>query len=397
MKKIIIIGPAHPLRGGLATFDQRLAKEFIEQGNDCAICSFSLQYPGFLFPGKTQYTDEPPPAGLKITSAINSINPLNWIKVGNRIKKEKPDVIVVRYWLPFMGPALGTILRRIRRNHHTRIICIADNIIPHEHRPGDKAFTKYFLRSCDAFITMSQKVMNDLKKFIRTDTAGEKDKAARLVPHPLYDNFGMPVSKSDARGKLKINNDEQIILFFGFIRKYKGLDILLDAMKILRDNPCLTDTTGQAKTDVSNLKLLIAGEFYEDEAHYQQQIEKLGIRDMLILRTDFIPDSEVKFYLCAADAVIQPYRNATQSGVTPLAYYFEKPMIVTNVGGLPTLVPHEKSGLVAEANAQSLADAIKRFYQLGENYFLPHLRSEKQKYSWGNLVEAVFKLANREK
>ena len=374
MQKIIIVGSAHPLRGGgLSTFNQRLAKEFNDGGDNCSIYSFSLQYPSFLFPGKTQYTDEPAPENLKIFSVINSVNPLNWIRVGNRIRKERPDIVVVRYWLPFMAPALGTILRRIKKNKHTRIICIADNIIPHEHRPGDKAFTNFFVKRCDGFITMSEQVMNDLLKFVR-------DKPVKLVPHPLYDNFGEIISKIEAREKLKIKTDELIILFFGFIRKYKGLDILLDAMKIIKEN---------TKSQISNLKLLVAGEFYDDEKSYLQQINRLGINDDVILRTDFIPDSEVKYYLCAADAVIQPYRNATQSGVTPLAYYFEKPMIVTNVGGLPSLVPNEKAGLVTEPTAQSIANAILRFYQLGENYFLPHLRSEKQKYSWSNLTNAI--------
>jgi len=374
MQKIIIVGSAHPLRGGgLSTFNQRLAKEFNDSGDNCSIYSFSLQYPSFLFPGKTQYTDEPAPENLKIFSVINSVNPLNWIRVGNRIRKERPDIVVVRYWLPLMAPALGTIIRRIKKNKHTRIICIADNIIPHEHRPGDKAFTNFFVKRCDGFITMSEQVMNDLLKFVR-------DKPVKLVPHPLYDNFGEIISKIEAREKLKIKTDELIILFFGFIRKYKGLDILLDAMKIIKEN---------TKPQISNLKLLVAGEFYDDEKPYLQQINRLGINDDVILRTDFIPDSEVKYYLCAADAVIQPYRNATQSGVTPLAYYFEKPMIVTNVGGLPSLVPNEKAGLVTEPTAHSIANAILRFYQLGENYFLPHLRSEKQKYSWSNLTNAI--------
>jgi glycosyltransferase involved in cell wall biosynthesis len=277
-----------------------------------------------------------------------------------------------------MGPALGTILKKVRKNKHTKVVCIADNIIPHEHRPGDNVFTKYFLKRCDAFITMSEKVMNDLRKFVPTE------KPAKLVQHPLYDNFGEIIPKTEAREKLKLKPDELIILFFGFIRRYKGLDILLDAMKILKENP---------KSQISNLKLLVAGEFYEDEKPYVEQINRLGINDEVILRTDFIPDSEVKYYLCAADAVIQPYRNATQSGVTPLAYYFEKPMIVTNVGGLPSLVPNEKAGLVTEPTGQSIANAILRFYQLGEDYFLPHLRSEKQKYSWSNLVDAITQLA----
>jgi len=377
MSRIIIIGPAHPLRGGLATFNQRLAKEFTDTGHDCSIYSFSLQYPSFLFPGKTQYSGEPAPESITIHTVINSINPLNWIKVGNQLKKEKPDIIVVRYWLPFMGPALGTILRRVKKNNHTKIICIADNIIPHEKRAGDKAFTKYFLKSCDAFITMSEKVMSDLRIF-------EKDKSAHLVQHPLYDNFGPIISKNIARNHLGIPENEKIILFFGFIRKYKGLDLLLEAMHILQQ-PNL-------KPQTSNLKLLIAGEFYEDEKQYHDQIEKLGIRDQLILKTDFISDSEVQFYLCAADAVIQPYRNATQSGVTPLAYHFEKPMVVTNVGGLASLVPDGKCGLVVEPNPAAIAGGILKFYQLGENYFIPHLRTEKQKYSWENMKNSIMEL-----
>jgi glycosyltransferase involved in cell wall biosynthesis len=371
MARVVIIGPAHPLRGGLATFNQRLAKEFIDSGYDCSIYSFSLQYPSFLFPGKTQYTDEPAPAGLTIHSVINSVNPFNWIKLGNRLKKERPDIIVVRYWLPFMGPALGTILRRARKNKHTRIICIADNVLPHEKRPGDKSFTKYFLKSCNAFVTMSEKVLTDLRSF-------EKTKPAMLVHHPLYDAFGDSISKTDARQHLGLKESERIVLFFGFIRKYKGLDILLDAMSHLK---------------CSSIKLLVAGEFYEDEKPYREQIGRLGISDQLILRTDFIPDSEVRYYLCAADAVIQPYRNATQSGVTPLAYHYEKPMIVTDVGGLPALVPDEKAGLVVKPDPQSIAAGILRFYQLGEDYFIPHLRSEKQKYSWGNLVSTIEELA----
>ena len=387
MSKIIIIGPAHPLRGGLATFNQRLAKEFIANGDDCSIYSFSLQYPSFLFPGKTQYTSDPPPAGIKIISAINSVNPFNWLRVGNRLQKERPDIIVVRFWLPFMGPALGTILRRVKKNHHTKVVCIADNIIPHEHRLGDTSFTNYFLKSCDAFITMSEKVMRDLRKF-------ERNKPAKLVQHPLYDTFGEPVSKSEAREKLKINSEELVILFFGFIRKYKGLDILLESMKFLKENPIPIATGAEHQSrSIPGVKLLIAGEFYEDEKPYQEQIDRLGLRNNLILKTDFIPDNQVKYYLCAADAVVQPYRNATQSGVTPLAYYFEKPMIVTNVGGLPSLVPHEKAGLVAEPNAESIAAAIERFYQLGENYFLPHLRSEKWKYSWRSLADAIIELS----
>lgn len=372
-KKIIIIGPAHPLRGGgMTTFNERLAKQFQDEGHQVIIYSFSLQYPGFLFPGKTQFTDEPAPAGLDIRTRINSVNPFNWLRVGREIKKLRPDIVVVRYWLPFMGPCLGTILRLIKKNKHSRIICIADNILPHEKRVGDKPFTRYFIKPVDAFITMSEKVMNDLRSFTGI-------KPARLVPHPLYDNFGEKVSKEEAREKLKMKNEESIILFFGFIRKYKGLDILLNAMKLLQN----------LKPQTSNIKLLIAGEFYEDRKTYDELISRLGIRDRLIMQTRFIRNEEIRYFMCAADVVVQPYRNATQSGVTPLAYHFEVPMIVTNVGGLPSMVPDNKAGLVAEPTAESLAEKITAYFEKGENYFIPGLLEEKKKLSWTKMVESI--------
>jgi glycosyltransferase involved in cell wall biosynthesis len=373
MARVLIIGPGHPLRGGLASFNQRLAREFIDAGHPCEIYSFSLQYPGFLFPGTTQYSSEPAPENLVIHSAINSINPFNWMKVGNRLRKLKPDLIVVRYWLPFMGPALGTILRRVKKNRHTRVLCIADNIIPHEKRPGDKVFTKYFLKPCDAFITMSRKVMNDLVAF-------NNKKPALQVPHPLYDNFGEPLLQEEARTKLGIAPDQKLLLFFGFIRKYKGLDILLEAMA----DPRIRE---------QGIKLMVAGEFYEEEKPYRDQIRHLGIEDLLFLHTDFIPDSEVRYYLSAADAVVQPYRNATQSGVTPLAYHFEVPMLVTNVGGLPDLVPHNKVGLIVEPDPSSIAQGILDFFTRGRSAFLPYLREEKQKYSWSRMRESILETA----
>lgn len=372
-QRIVIIGPAHPLRGGLATFNQRLATAFNSGGDHCTIVSFSLQYPSLLFPGKTQYATDAAPEGLTIEPLINSVDPYSWLKVGHYLRKLKPDLIVVRYWIPFMGPALGTVLRLVKRNKHTKIICIADNIIPHERRPGDNTFTRYFLKACDGFVTMSDKVLADLRKF-------ERSKPAQLVQHPLYDNFGTIVTKEAARAHLGLNNNDKIILFFGFIRKYKGLDLLLQAM---------TD----AELQKQNIKLLIAGEFYEDERDYLQIIKRERLEEAIILRNHFIADNDVKWYLCAADAVIQPYRAATQSGVTPLAYYFEKPMVVTNVGGLPDLVPHLKCGIVCEPQPAAIAAAIVRFYKLGEAYFIPHLQTEKLKYSWTNLVTAIKELA----
>ncbi len=373
--KITIIGPAYPLRGGLATFNHRLAQEFITLGHECNIWSYSLQYPTFLFPGKTQYSDDAPPKDLNIFTKINSISPFNWIFVGNTLRKQQPDIVIVRYWLPFMGPALGTILRLIKRNKKIKIICIADNIIPHEKRIGDKIFTQYFLKPCDAFITMSQKVMDDLKKF-------KTNKDALIVEHPLYDNFGKIVAKEDARKYLNLPINDKFILFFGFIRNYKGLDLLISAMNELK------------KKDVA-IKLIIAGEFYEDASPYLQQINKFELEENILLHTHFINDNEVKYYLSAADCIVQPYKNATQSGVTPLAYYFEKPMIVTNVGGLPALVPNEKCGIVVESNPTDIAFGIEQFYKIGEAHFLPYIKEQKEKFSWKNIVHSVVSLANK--
>lgn len=373
-KKIILLGPAYPLRGGgMTSFNERLARAFQQNGHTVTIYTFSLQYPGFLFPGTSQYSTEAAPKDLNIKVVINSINPFNWIKIGNRIRKERPDIIVVRYWIPFMGPCFGTVLRIAKKNKYSKIVCIADNIIPHEKRFGDKPFTKYFIKPVDAFITMSKKVLIDLQTFTTA-------KPAKYVAHPLYDNFGEKISKQQARKNLAIENDQKIILFFGFIRKYKGLDILLDAMAILK--PAMPD-----------LKLLIAGEYYDDPKIYEQQIQRLNLQQNLILRTGFIPDSEIKNYLCAADVVVQPYRNATQSGVTPLAYHFEIPMIVTDVGALADMVPDGKAGLVAEPTAASIAEKIVQYFKTGESHFLPYLIEEKKKYSWDIMVKEIISSA----
>jgi glycosyltransferase involved in cell wall biosynthesis len=225
---------------------------------------------------------------------------------------------------------------------------------------------------------MSDKVMNDLRLFT--------NKPARKLVHPLYDNFGDRIDKAEARKHLNLNVDDRIILFFGFIREYKGLDILLEAMALLKQQ--------LPNSQFLIPKLLVAGEFYKDRKLYDDIIEQNNLQPLVILRTNFIADSEVKYYLSAADFVIQPYRNATQSGVTPLAYHFEKPMLVTNVGGLPDLVPDEKVGLIAEPNAESIAQKIKQLYALGETHFLPYLKEEKKKYSWAKLVEAIKQSVN---
>jgi glycosyltransferase involved in cell wall biosynthesis len=375
--KIVIIGTAHPLRGGLAAYNERLAYAFQEAGEEVEIYSFSLQYPGFLFPGKTQYTDEPAPKDLKIRTRINSVNPFNWLSVGNEISKLKPDIVIVKFWLPFMGPCFGTILRRIKKNKHSRVVSIIDNIIPHEKRFGDRPFAKYFVKPVDAFVVMSRSVEEDMKKFVRAD------QPVRFIPHPIYDNYGLPIAKDESRKKLGLDSDGKYLLFFGFIRDYKGLDLLLDAM-------------ADERIRKMGIKAIVAGEYYSDSKPYEEQIERLGIKDLLILHTDFIPDSEVGPYFGAADMVVQPYKTATQSGISQMAYHFEKPMLVTNVGGLPEIVPHGKAGYVTEPNAKEIADAIVDFYENNrKESFEQFVKEEKKKFSWETMVNGIKELAKQ--
>lgn len=369
--KIALVGPAHPLRGGgISTFNERLAKALQDEGNEVVIYSFSLQYPGLLFPGKSQFTDEPAPKGLEIKSVINSINPFNWIKVGLQLKNQKFDLVIVRFWIPFMGPCLGTILRFVRQNKYSKIVCIADNVIPHEKRFGDLIFTKYFLKPVDAFVTMSAAVMNDLKGFTQ--------KKILCTPHPLYDNYGQAVDRLAACKKLNLDPNFKYLLFFGFIRKYKGLDLLLEALK---DN----------RFKESSFKLIVAGEFYEDKELCESLIQELN--GQVITFTDFIPNDEVKLYFSVADLVVQPYRTATNSGITQIAYHFEKPMLVTNVGGLKEVVIDHKTGIIVEPNPSSIANGIFDFFQPDS---IPNIQenliTEKRKYSWTLFVDKLINI-----
>ena len=371
VNKLVIIGPAWPLRGGLSAFDEKLATEFTEKGIQTRIDTFSLQYPNILFPGKSQYTTDPQPKNINIAVCINSINPFNWIINGLKLYREKPDLIIVRFWIPFLAPCLGTILKISKKNKHTKVIAIVDNMIPHEKRFGDQILTKYFVKNIDGFIAMSEKVKSDIKLF--------SHKPISISPHPIFNHFGQPITKIEARKNLGLPIEEKIILFFGYIRKYKGLDLLIQAMgcDILKNK---------------GIKLMIVGEFYEEASSYHQLVSSLGLQDNILFYSNYIPDGEVKNYVCSADFIIQPYKNATQSGVTPLAYYFEKPMLVTNVGGLADTVPNLKTGIVVEPNIIAIANGIETLYELGENHFIPHIIEEKKKYSWSQMTEKFLAL-----
>ena len=374
---IVIIGPAYPLRGGLATYNERLARAFIEAGDAVRIITFSLQYPDFLFPGQTQFSTETGPADLSIEVSLNSVNPLSWLRVGRKLRAERPDVVVFRFWLPFMGPALGTVARLVRGNGHTRCVAITDNVIPHEKRPGDGPLTRYFLSACDGFVTMSRSVLGDLQRL------GFGQRPALYRPHPLYDNFGPIKPKTAALAALRLPESSGYLLFFGFIRAYKGLDVLLEAF-------------ADRRVAALPIKLIIAGEFYEDAAPYEALIQRYQLGERIIRATDFIPNDAVANYFCAADLIVQPYKNATQSGVSQIAYHFERPMLVTDVGGLAELIPDGVVGYVVPPTPAAIADAVVDFYtQQREAGFTAGVRAEKKQFSWPAMVAALKEVAGR--
>ena len=374
-KHIIIVGPAYPYRGGIADFNERLAREFQREGHKVTIYTFTLQYPGFLFPGKTQYSTSPAPDDLTIVRKVNSINPLNWVKVGREIRRQHPDMVMVRFWLPFLGPCLGTIARVISKDKSIKVVSLLDNVVPHEHRIGDKMFARYMIKSVGGYVAMSESVLADAKSFDDT-------KPYALTPHPLYDNFGDRVSRDEAIAHLGLDADTRYILFFGLIRDYKGLDLLLRAFA--------DERLRNKKT-----KLIVAGEFYSNAELYEQLERELNIAEHIVWYKEFIPADQVRYFFAAADLVAQPYKTATQSGITQIAYHFERPMLVTNVGGLAEIVPHGKVGYVVKPEADAIADALADFIDHHhESDYHEGILQEKTKYAWSNMTAALVKVAD---
>ena len=375
--KIAILSTAYPYRGGIAAFNERLAKELIAEGHQLSIHTFKLQYPNFLFPGKTQFSSDKKPQNINIERRINSVNPINWITTGLSLRKENYDVVIIPFWLPFMGASLGT-LSRLLKSEKTQLLCIAHNIIPHELRLGDKMLTRYFIKKIDGFLAMTQKVLDDLNVF-------DKSSPKVLTPHPIYDNFGEIEPREKAIESLKLNQDYRYILFFGLIRDYKGLDLLLEAFSAneIREK---------------NIKLIIAGEYYSNQAPYKKLIEKYNLEQDIIQVEQFIPDSEVHLYFNACDLVVQPYKSATQSGVTQIAYHFNKPMIVTDVGGLKEMCPDSKVGYVVSPHADEIKKAILKFFnETNINEMIENINQIKEQYSWSIFTKKLLALTNSKK
>ena len=376
--KIVILGPAHPYRGGLATIMETMARTYARRGHEVRIVTFTRQYPEFLFPGKSQTVDTPPPADLRIERAVDTVNPLNWIKVGRRLRRERPDMILMKYWTPFMAPCFGTIARIARGNGHTRVVCQIDNVEPHEHHLVDRPFNRWYLSSVDGFVYMSEQVHRELTAYTSAP--------AIFSPHPMFENFGPSVPREEACRRTGLDPELRYLLFFGLIRDYKGLDLLLDAWALLRRE-------GRLPAD---MRLLVAGEFYTDKEPYAAQIERSGIGGDVVLHDRFIPDAEVGSYFSAAEALVLPYRTATQSGVTQIAYAFDLPMVSTDVGGLPEIVLDGRTGILCRPDAESIAGAVERLLSAGE---LERLRAnfavEKRRFSWDEMCDRLVEVFDK--
>ncbi|MCS6917076.1 MAG: glycosyltransferase [Chitinophagales bacterium] len=336
MATITLVGTAYPYRGGLAAFNERLVAAWRQQGHNARILTFTVQYPRWLFPGRSQFSPRPKP-DLPIERAVHSFNPINWIQVGRRLRRERPDLVVFKFWLPFMGPCFGTIARMAQQNGVTRIAAILDNVIPHERRFADVALTRYFLKSCHCLAVMSDQVLADLNQL------AVDQKVIRLF-HPPYD-YGPAVDPLQAQHRLGLEPGFCYALFFGFIRRYKGLDLLLQAM-------------ADARLSRSKLKLIVAGEFYDAEQPYFDLVARLGLSEQVIFHNHFIADELVPLYFSACDFVVLPYREATQSGIAQIAFQYHKPVMATAVGGLPEVVISGQTGLIASPEPAALAQTL---------------------------------------
>ena len=371
--KIVIVSPAYPLRGGIAHSAGLLYKELTKE-HEVLLITFKRQYPNFLFPGKSQTETVEETDRIPSEIILDSINPFNWNLTAKRIINFKPDLVIFKHWLPFFGPCYGWIAGKIKKNSSAKLIAVCHNIIPHEKRVGDKILSKYFLKKMDYFIPLSDQVKKDLFLFV-------KNPLYKLLPLPVFSLFGDRVDKEQAKNNLKLE-DKNILLFFGFIRDYKGLDILIEAFSIVRKS--------------IDVKLIVAGEFYELEEKYIKLIQKHKLEEAVILKKDFIPTSDVKYYFSASDAVVLPYKSATQSGIVQVAVNFCMPVIASNVGGIGEVIEDGKTGFIVEKeNPEKLAQAIIRFYNEDrEKEFSDNMKSLKEKYSWQNFVKGMFELIN---
>jgi len=372
--KIAIIGPAWPYRGGIATFNEYMARNLISNGHKVDLHTFSHQYPSFIFPGTSQFTDKPHPEGLHIERSLHAYNPFTWLKTRKNLIQGQYDLVIIRYWLPAMSPVLSAMASALARSG-TKVLALVDNLYPHEKRPLDRWLTGLFLPYPHSFLAISKLVEQQLRELVN-------DRPVLYSPHPIYDNYGPHLDQNKAREQLNLPQTGKLLLFFGFIRRYKGLDILLEAL------------SDQRFVD-KDFKLVVAGEWYEDSRSYYDLVDRLNLHDRVIWKDHFIREDEVATYFSAADVVVQPYRSATQSGISALSYAYRKPLISTNVGGLSEIMEDGKNGFLCEASAESLADGIQRYLDFTNvEGMAVSIEEQAQSMSWDRLSEVIIEAYN---
>lgn len=369
--KIAILSSFYPLRGGISQFNASLLGE-LGKGNVVKAYTFTRQYPDILFPGKTQYvTDDDEAVPVESTALLDTVNPFTWEKTARAIRAFDPDILIMKYWMSWFAPSLGYVAGRMKKG--CKVIPILDNVIPHEQRFFDRPLTKYFLSKSSGCIAMCEEVKNDLLD-IRPDAK------YTILPHPLYSHFGEKLPRQEAEKLLGLESGKKNILFFGLIRKYKGLDILIDAFKKLPED----------------YQLIIAGEPYGSFEPYQKQIDESGVSQRIKTFPLYIRDSEVKKYFCAADVAVLPYRSATQSGISSISYHFEVPMIVTDVGGLKSTIGDTGTGIVApKADPETIKEEILRYFSdpTIAQKCKEAIREEKERRSWAKFCEDLLSFA----
>ena len=362
----------YPFRGGIAQFNANLYEEFVREGHSVKAFTFTCQYPSFLFPGKTQYVTESDKAKVIESEAVlSTVNPFSYFAAARRIAAWKPDVVVMKYWMSYLAPSLGTVARLLRRRG-IKVVTILDNVIPHEQKFFDKPFSRWFLKSCSSCIAMSESVLSDMLSLA-------PEVPHILQAHPLYDHFGQKLPKDSARGQLQLDPSLKTLLFFGLIRDYKGLDLLIDAFSQLD----------------GSYQLVIAGESYGSFEKYSTQIASLPpeCAARIHVFSRYIDDEEVPVFFSAADVCVLPYKSATQSGITAISLHFDLPLVSTRVGGLAESIEKPGVGLMCpEISAESIASTIDGFFSASPNSFAEAISSAKKEMSWSAFASALLSL-----
>jgi glycosyltransferase involved in cell wall biosynthesis len=381
--RIAFLSPFYPYRGGIAQFSDSLYLS-LSKSNDVKAFTFTRQYPGFLFPGKTQYVSKSDvDRGINAERVLDSVNPLTYRRTAEKIREFSPNVILISYWMPFFAFSLGRVARILKKIcPDAKIVSVMHNVLPHEKRAGDDLLTRFYIRQNTGFVVLNDKSKDDLLKL-------KPDTKYIVLPHPLYNHYGNNIPKAEACSKLGVPPGKKVMLFFGLIRSYKGVDLLLETLAGLDDS----------------YYLIIAGEVYGSFDKYNEIIKKHSLSNRVLLHTKFIPESEIALYFSAADVCVLPYRSGTQSGIEGVSYHFGLPVIVTDVGGLKETVEKHKTGLVVpRAETALLKEAVLKYFNSSlpptgspptgsqlRDLFEINIAEYKKQYSWDTFSESLLK------